>query len=219
MEWQFTLNGTEIEEPISFSDIAFNVMRDERWHGVFIEASTTVLGFYGEAYTILKTAKDSYGFDAEVIFIASSRCEGQAEYEEVINGKLDFGDAVELCGRECLMRMRVEQDSCAMVFKNRFDQKVNFDSNIAFDKTTILADYTGLGFDMELATQEIPISADAQVSEDSDIVELLEPFEFLAGFERALYIRPIYTRVADNSIITGNLDEGTFFKAPENTFR
>ena len=109
MEWNFTLNGTEIEEPIGFNDITFNVQRDEKWHGMFFEASTTQLGFYSTAYDILKEAKETQGFDAEVIFAASQRCEGQTDFDEVLSGKLSFADYQETCGTECIIRMRIEQ--------------------------------------------------------------------------------------------------------------
>jgi len=189
------------------------------WHGVFFEATTTQLSFYGNAYEILFAAKQSYGVDAVVIFTASARCEGQTEWEEAISGKLNFSNWADTCGDECMVKLSVEQDNCAMVFKNRFDQKVNIDSNIAFDKTTVLADYTGLGFDMELATQEIPIAADAQVGEDSDIFELPGPVAFILDTPNpTLYIRPIYETVRDNSILTGSLDSGNFYQDPVSKF-
>jgi len=220
MEWQFTLNGTTIEEPIGFSrDVTFNLIRSEKWHGIMNElaSSNSRLGFYGIALTILTEAKQQYGFDAEVIFIASARCEGQTDFEEVINGKVDFGAFSELCGNECLVNVGIEQSSCSMVFQNRFDQKVNIDSNIAFDKATILADYTGLGFEMELATQEIPIAADAEVLPDGDVVNL-DIVTFFGTDDPTLYIRPIYGTVNDNSIATAQLDSGNFYQDPDNTF-
>ncbi len=217
MQWKFTLDAVEIEEPIGFQAIAFNVLRDDRWHGIFFEASTTQLSFYGNAFDILKAAKESYGVDAVVIFTASSRCEGQAEYDEVISGKLNFSNYQESCGDECLIRMAVEQDNCAMVFKNRFDQKVNIDSNVAFDKMTLLPAYTGIGFDMELATQEIPISADAEVGADGDGAELTG-MPSGPGSELVL-IRPVYQVVRDNSILTGQLnDPENFYEDTMKTF-
>lgn len=216
MEWQFDLDGVQIEGPIGFSAIAFNVMRDERWHGVFFEASTTQLSFYGNAYDILFEAKRTQGFDAVVVFTASSRCEGEDDFQEAISGKLNFSNWSDSCGDECLVRLSVEQDNCAMVFKNRFDQKVNIDSNVSFDKQTILQDYTGLGFELELATQEIPIAADAEITEP-DIVEL-DIIDFTAAEFTTLYIRPVYNQVNDNSILTGNLDTGQFYQDPQETF-
>lgn len=216
-EWKHTLDGIEIEEPLGFADIVFNIQRDDLWHGIFVEASTSQLGFFGVAFDILKTAKDNYGIDAVVIYTASSRCEGQTEYTEVISGKLNFGSYQESCGDECIIRMSVEQDTCAMIFKNRFDQKVNIDSNIAFDKLTVLEDYTGLGFTMPLATQRIPISADADVSLNGSSEDYTDVELFLG--EQNLLCRPIYSRVNDNSINTGYLDDPlNIFQDPGDNF-
>lgn len=212
--WQYKLNGIEIEEPIGFADIVFNTLRDDLWHGVFFEASTSQLSFYGLAFDILTDAKATQFVDAEVIFTADSKCEGETDFTNVITGKLNFANYQELCGNTCLVRLAVEQDSCAMVFKNRFDQKVNIDSNIAFDQMTVLPDYAGLGFNMQLATQVVPIAADAEVSLDNDVVEL-QDLEFLP--EDAVLIRPTYTRVNDNSIMTGELENPAgIFQDPDN---
>lgn len=216
IEWQFELDSTVIEEPIGFSDIVFNIQRDELWHGIFIEASTSPLGFYGDAYTILKTAKDQYGLNAEVIFTASSRCEGETAYTEAISGKLNFGSWDMTCGNECVIRMTVEQNNCAMVFKNRFDQQVNIDSNVAFDKQTLLEDYTGLGLTIPLATQVIPISADADVLPAGDTVQLTALSFYYNGNlvnHQNLLVRPSYGTITDNSILTGYLDN------PANSFQ
>lgn len=211
MQWIFTLNGVEIDEPIGFDSISFNVQRDDRWHGVFFEASTSQLGFYGPAFNILKAEKEAKGVDATVVFTASVRCEGETDYVQAISGKLNFSNYQESCGNECIIRLSVEQDNCAMTFKNRFDQKVNIDSTIAFDKVTNLLPYTGLGFNMELATQEIPISADATVSADLDRLSL-DAVQLFLG-EQNLLIRPTYATVIDNSILTGQLND------PANNFQ
>jgi hypothetical protein len=207
MQWIFTLNGVEIDEPIGFDSISFNVQRDDRWHGVFFEASTSQLGFYGPAFNILKAEKEAKGVDASVVFTASVRCEGETDYVQAISGKLNFSNYQESCGNECIIRLSVEQDNCAMTFKNRFDQKVNIDSAIAFDKVTNLLPYTGLGFNMELATQEIPISADGSVGVSSDGAVIN-----IQNDSSATFVRPIYSNVRDASINTTKLDD------PENFF-
>lgn len=199
------IQETEIEEPQGFADIVFNVQRDERWHGVFFEASTSTLGFYGLAFDMLLNQKNSYGVDAVVIYTADVMCDGETTFTEAISGKLNFSNYEQTCGLECFVRLSVEQDNCAMIFKNRFDQKVNIDYPFAFDKSTNLVPYTGLGFNMDLATQVIPISADADVSLDSDTVNITAVDLYFQ--HQNLLIRPIYGRVTDNSILTGALDD------------
>lgn len=217
MEWRFTLDSIEIDEPIGFAGITFKGLRDPVWHGIFINASTSTLGFYGAAFDILKAAKEADGVDATVIFSSEVRCEGETEYSPAISGKVNFRSYSESCGTECIIRMNIEDANCAMVFKNRFDQKVNVDSNIAFDQTTALTPYSGLGFNMPLATQEIPISADAEVKDPNDIVNMTDVNFFFS--ERDLLIRPLYQIVNDNSILTGQLnDPVNVFQDPGNTF-
>lgn len=210
-----------IPEPIGFTDIVFNTLRDDIWHGIFFEASTSQLQFYGKAFDILKDAKQSYGVDADVTFMADSKCEGENEFTNVITGKLNFANYQETCGTDCFVRLSVEQESCAMLFKNRFDQKVNIDSNVAFDKITNIPSYDGIRFNMQLATQEIPISADAQVSLDGDVVTLsaIELYASAPPNHQDLMMRPTYSRVVDNSIKTGSLDDAiNVFQDPGDTF-
>lgn len=200
---------TVIPEPIGFSEIIFNTIRDDIWHGIFFEASTSQLSFYEEAFDILQNAKQGYGIDAEVIFTADSKCEGETEYTNVITGKLDFSNYQETCGDQCLVRLSVEQDTCAMTFKNRFDQKVNIDSRIAFDKITNLADYDALPITIPLATQVLPISADGHSTKasGSDKYTAVELYASAPPNNQDLMMRPNYGVVIDNSIMTGNLDD------------
>jgi len=217
MIWKFTLDGVDIDEPVGFSDLSLNVIRDDVWHGVFFEASNNMLGFYGDAYNIIKSAKESKGIDAIVIFSALSKCEGQAEFSEVISGKLNFTNMQETCGNECMVKLSVEQDSCAMTFKNRFDQKVNIDSNIAFDKVTLMPEYSGLKLTLELPTQNIPISADANVVAEGDGITI-ENNSFYGDSDN-LFIRPVYGDVRDNSILTGEMDTpANFYEDTASTF-
>lgn len=216
MQWRFYLDSTEIDEPLGFDDLTLSVRRDPVWHGVFFEASNTTMGFYGDAYDIIKTAKETTGIDSTIIFTAQQRCEGETEYTTIVEGKLNFSSYSETCGNECIIRMNVEQENCAMLFKNRLDQKVNIESLAGFDGAA-LEPYAMLGVTMPLATQEIPISADAQVAGEGDGVEI-ESVNF-SPIPPPLMIRPVYLDVKDNSILTGNLDQVTnFFQDPDQYF-
>ncbi len=209
MIWQFDLDGVTIDEPIGMDEFTISINRDEKWHGVFIEASASRLQFYGDAYAILKAAKEAYGVDANIIFTASIKCEGQAEFTPALSGRLNFGEYKEHCGDTCMISMNVEQDTCAMVFKNRFDQKVNIDSNLAFDKLTLLEDYEGLGFNLPLATQVVPISADGNVEPGGDETDVTDP----PGYGNTTFsVRPTYGIVRDSSIATTSLED------PVNTY-
>jgi len=52
------LDDIEIEEPIGFSEIVLNMKRDDNWHGIFFEASTSDLEFYGDAAEYLIRKKE-----------------------------------------------------------------------------------------------------------------------------------------------------------------
>lgn len=209
MQWRFLLDTVEIDEPIGFDNFTMIVKRDPLWHGIFFEASNTTLGFYGEAYTIIKAAKDSDGVDAEIVFTAQQRCEGEEEYTTMVQGKLNFASYSETCGSECIIRMNIEQENCAMLFKNRFDQKVEIESLVAFDGAS-LDPYAGLNFPMKLATQQIPVSSDADV--DGYDTLSLDPMDFYLGNQNLL-VRPTYGVVNDDSILTGQFDN------PANNFQ
>lgn len=223
-EWKFELTvsstTTEVDEPNGFKDIAFNIIRDDIWHGINIEATSTPLQFRGAAYTIIKGQKESYGVDALVVFTASVRCEGETLYTEAISGKLNFANYKESCGSECYASLAVEQNNCAMIFKNRFDQKVDIDSPVSFNKTTLLQPYTGIALNVPLATQVIPISADADV--DVDVINLTDLSFFYNGNlvnHQNLLVRPTYSIVNDNSILTGYLDNPlNVFQPPGDDF-
>lgn len=204
MIWRYFINDIEIEEPVGFKELSINIIRDEQWKGIFFEASTSALGFTGTAFDILHDLKVGQGLKAVAIFRAEVRCEGETEYEEAIRGKLNFAQYRETCGFECIIRMPVEQDDCTMTLRNRYDQKVNIDSNIAFNKQTVLQNYDRLGFTMELPPQEIPVSAEASVSGD-------EPTEIDFIADHRILVRPLYANEVDASLQTSQLANPAFF--------
>lgn len=201
MDFKFYLNDIEIEEPVGFADIVFNVKRDENWHGVFHEASTSDLGFYGEAAQILEDAKENYGIEANVEFKATYRCDN-GEYADAIIGKLDFGQWVSSCGNECIITMPVEAQGCIMTLRNRYDQKVDVDSQLAFDKLTVLENYAGINFPLTLPAKDLEARVEGYVTDDSysDNYGNLSPND-----ARILIYRPTYADERYNSISTGQL--------------
>lgn len=201
MNWLFYLDDILIDEPVGFADITLRIKRDEQWHGIFFEATTNDLKFYGDAADYLMGKKGNEGFSAEVIFKAVVDC---GEPDEIFEGKLDFRQYKEQCGGVCFVTIPVEQTGCTMTLRNRYDQKVDISDNIAFDKQTILPNYDGLNFAMELAAQELKVSADASVASGNDVVTLDYPFP--NAFQADIMVRPTYGTVRDNSIDTGQLD-------------
>lgn len=208
MTWRFFINDIEIDYPQGWDELVINIIRDEQWKGIFFEASTSTLGFYGTGFDILKDLKIGQGLKAVAIFRAEVMCEGESEFEEALRGKLNMAQYRETCGTECIIRMPVEQDDCTMILRNRYDQKVNIDSNVAFNKQTILENYEALGFTMELAPQEIPVSAEANVQDDEPFVY---DWAFVLGTGNKMLVRPIYSQEIDASITTSQLANPPFF--------
>ena len=105
MTWQFYLDGTLIDEPIGFADIILRIKRDEQWHGIFFEATTSDLQFYGSGADYLMEKKRNEGFGAEVTFSAEEDCDDG----EIFTGKLDFRQYKERCGTTCFVVIPIEQ--------------------------------------------------------------------------------------------------------------
>lgn len=208
MYFEFYLDDLLIDEPQGFADIVLNVKRDDNWHGIFFEASTSDLQFFGDAADYLMHKKRTYGLKADVTFKALQSCGIYEDLETILEGKLDFRKYVESCGTTCSVTIPVEQTGCLMTMRNRYDQKVDMDAQVTFSKLSALAQYDKMGFDMTLAAQEIQVSLDASV-DGTDTVN----FTNLAtsGASTSL-IRPTYSNVSFNSIETGNPE-------PQNNFR
>ena len=202
MNWRFFINDTSIEEPIGWADLVIKIMRDENWKGVFFQASGSALQFYGDAYDLLFDLKQSYGVDAVAIFRAEQRCEG-GSWEEALRGKLNFAQYRERCGTQCFISMPWEQDDCTMIVRNRYDQKVNIGSNIAFNGQTVLQDYEGLNFEMQIPAQQIEAAIEGYVADEGNIVDLMIFPNDERGKQYA--VRPDYTRPIKASIKTTQL--------------
>lgn len=199
MNWTFYLDALEIDEPQGFADLVIRAKRDEVWHGVFFEATTSELTFHGDAADYLRDKKEAEGFGAEVEFRAITDCGGT---DEVLAGKLDFRLYKQTCGRGCSVTMPVEQEGCIMTLRNRYDQKVDLSNRTAFDGQTVLPDYAGLNFVMELAAQQTKEGVEGYVDDPGQTINYSDSFfgEQWFGF------RPTYTRVVLASIETTNLD-------------
>lgn len=164
MYFEFYLDDIEIEEPQGFADIVLNMKRDDNWHGIFFEASTSELAFYGVAAAYLKNKKETEGLKSDVTFKALQACGIYDELETIFEGKLDFGKYTESCGNTCLVKIPVEQIGCLMTLRNRYDQKVDLDATTTFNKLSALQQYARLNFEMELPAKELQAAVDGSVA-------------------------------------------------------
>ena len=213
MIWTFYLDGILIDEPVGFADIVLKIKRDDQWHGIFFEATTSDLQFYGDAADYLMNKKRMEGFGADVTFSAEVDC---GETQEVFTGKLDFRQYKERCGNTCFVVVPIEQTGCTMTLRNRYDQKVDLSERLAFDKQTVLPDYNGLNFGMELAAQEVLLGDQAEATESVTVVISDEPV-WNNGLNSFIgYISPVFGNVINSSL--GNFNNTDVFQITEPWF-
>lgn len=196
MNWIFQLDGIEIEEPVGFDSLELSITRDEKLHGVTFEASTSPLQFYGEAYRYLKNKKDTEGVRANVTFKAFLACDNY-DYEEVLSGRLNFGKAKESCGDVCMISFPWEQDSCEVILKSRYDQKVDMDKNTAVDGLTPIPEYAGLSVETELPAHELEVGTEGYVAIGGENTNL---DVFPPNNTQDFAIRPQFERKLNESI-------------------
>ena len=164
MDYRFFLNDTEIEEPIGWDDFELSMKRDDIYHGMQFEVSTGSLRFFGVASTYLKDQKETNSIFSVVTFIAQSTCE--SEYETIIQGRLNFGKYKEVCGNLCLVEIPFEQEGCMVIFKNRFDQKVDIENTLALDNVSVLSNYAQLGQTISVPAKALQAAVDGSVADE-----------------------------------------------------
>jgi hypothetical protein len=201
----FYLDDLEIEEPQGFDTIELSIKRDEVYHGMTFEAATSPLGFYGAAFDYLKNKKETEGVKASVTFKAFSTC-GQYDYEEILSGRLNFGKYKESCGDQCLIFIPWEQDTCDVVLKARFDQKVDIDKATGVDGFTPLPQYDALAVETELPAHNLKTGTEGYVVDEGDVVDL---GIFAEAFAKS-FVRPSYGRHIDQSLQVSQLDPAVF---------
>lgn len=162
VQWQIYVNDTLVDEPKGWADISINVKRDDNWHGVFFEASTTSLTFYGAGAALLMAEKQANGLAAAATFRAEAVC---GETIDVLQGSFDFGTYSERCGNDCAVEISIERTGCTMTLRNRYDQAVDLGKTTAFDNITLLPDYTGLNTTIELTAQQLLLINEARITD------------------------------------------------------
>jgi hypothetical protein len=198
IDWTFHIDDIEIDQPIGFSDIVIRAKRDENLHGIFFEASTSDLTFYGTAAQYLEEKKRLLGFAAEVNFRATAIC---GETNDILSGRLDYRRYKSSCGNECLVTLPVEVEGCTMTLRNRWDQKVDLASNISIDWMTVLPNYGGLNFPMDLPAQELKAAVEGYVLDDGDVVDLqIFPDDTQHFWVRATYGRALYESINESQL-------------------
>lgn len=214
MEYRFHIDDLEIDEPIGWADFELSIKRDETFHGMQFEASTGTLQFYGVAATYLEAQKATKGLNAMPVFRAEMICD--TEPVEEIVGVLNMGKYKKDCATNCLISLPLEEHSCAVQFKSRFDQKVDLDDEFAFDRTTQLPVYAQLGQEISLPPKSILKAVDGNVGAIYDVVDVTVN---VTGGAAIVNVRPTYTIQHSNNIETGQLDPVSNWDSPDDPFQ
>lgn len=199
IEWNIYINDTEVDEPQGWAEVSLNVTRDDQWHGVFFEASSSTLTFYGAGAEMLRAEKRANGLAAAATFRAEAVC---VETVDILEGSFDFGTYIEKCGDTCTVQIAIERKGCLMTLRNRYDQRVDTDSNIAFDKMTLLEEYAGLNVELELPAQQIFLGNEAEMGEAAitDVVSDNPNWTDSDGFNNYIgWISPPFPEVTNAS--------------------
>lgn len=205
MNYRFYLNENECDEPIGWADFELSMKRDDTYHGIQFEVSTGVLRFVGSDALYLISQKETLGLQANVTFKAEEACDDSNEYATLIEGRLNFGKFKDSCGNICVVEIPFEEDGCKVTFKNRFDQKVDIEKQIAFDNITPLPDYVQLGQTIDMPAKALQAAVDGSVADDGYSIDVIPTG---AGDGAVIYVRPEYSIERYNNISTGQLIGG-----------
>ncbi len=213
IDWQFILNpdtdNLEIDEPIGWADIAFEIIRDKKFHGISISYSLSEIKLVGEGAIFLKTQYEVNGSDADVKIRIIALCDDEEQDSE--DFQLDFGRYKEKCGDECSVSIGIEDISCFTQFNNNFDKKVDMLSDVAFDKVTPLAEYAGLEKDITLPGKALRFRDYATTNQVEENIADPPYFDDGTDIQSDTAILPAFQNVVESSL--GSFDPSPIIDA------
>jgi hypothetical protein len=136
--------ATIIDEPVGWDAVSLRLKRTTEWHGFFnfFDDTNGSLQFDGAGYSVLKNAYETDGAQARVNLLIEYSCADNDDYETIYSGQFNFGRSYrDLCGDRCYVEVGLENTSCIVTFKNRYDQKVDLDSLEPFDDVCVPEEY------------------------------------------------------------------------------
>lgn len=159
IRWRFTiLNNktsiaTVIEEPVGWDKNKYDIKRNLDWHGIFFNNQGQDFEYHGDGERVLKSAYDIDGIQADCSLIVEENC-GKG-FELLDTSKFNFNDYDHIDENTCFVKCPLESTGEVMDIRNRVDQKVNLETDKAFDETTTLATYGKLPFSLTLPSKGI----------------------------------------------------------------
>lgn len=181
MNWRFTLIdrlnvSTVISEPIGWDAIEINLKRDLEKHGVFTDYQGNDFMFNGIAYNLIKAEYEAYGLEGDITLVIQQSCNDTLE--ELYRGKLVFAQYESSCSDECYVKIAIETTGDVIELLNRWDQKVNLETDTAFDGSTTLPPYSHLGYNLTLPSKGIFLQNNA-INENVNGTDVLGPTDGL----------------------------------------
>lgn len=179
--------------PTGWDNPTIELKRDAEWHGLFFDYGLDLLTFTGEAADLIMSEYREYGVNGQINVRVEYMCSPNGLYDTLYEGKIAFDSRYkELCGQECNVTVALEDSNDVMLFRNNYEQKVDLNNNIAFDKTTELTNYQGINFGMPVPGRGLPLHTSGEsITGPMSIYPIEMVWQGLGGAE---YIRPSYTQ-------------------------
>ncbi len=148
----------QIEEPEGFDAFSVKLARDFETHAFSIEHSIKRLGFYGEAYNIIKAEYDACDYaDAQIIVTSEIQYDGSSEWVQEFSGHLNFDNYEDKQGRYNVIYAQVIQLGIQQSFINNATTKINLDSTKTIGGADVRS-YANLGKQMTIPCKSIKLT-------------------------------------------------------------
>jgi hypothetical protein len=162
MRWRYYLidrydNKTRVDQPVGWDSFSLKIKRHAERHGTFRELQGNSFTFYGPAASLLRTEYEQYGVRGNYKLKIDSKCDGA--WIEVYLGQIGFDNYKFTCENGCAVQVDLDQLGPLVAFINRFDQKVDLSSLLAFDGVTALDDYNTMVRSVMLPSKAILLRA------------------------------------------------------------
>lgn len=158
----------EKDEPIGVRDIVTYIRRDDRFHGIFPEA-TTSLKFICSGRSYIKSVYDTYGLIQDIFITIDFTCD-DVDYFPILEGKLDLTEVVFTYQ---FAEVPIKPSNCLDKFLERLDTQLNLYeepcfTELTYDKTAVRTRYTFAPYFFEFKSKTILYIEQAKLATDAD---------------------------------------------------
>lgn len=122
--WRFSINGTQVEEPVGWDAIQFKLQRDDQFSGLENMLSESIV-YDGTGGALIKAEYETDGIDAALVYLVEYSCDG-ITYVTRFEGILNCVSYKEVNG---VVTVKAEPSGFHRKVKNRLDIPVNLMSS------------------------------------------------------------------------------------------